>query len=463
MFILQRYIIRQHIGPFLFGFFIVTLLWVLNLLFTRLGNLLSRGLSIGIILEFFLLNLAWIVALTVPMSVLLACLMAFGRLSSDHEITAIKASGINMMRIILPMIIIGILLCGFLIYFNNQILPDANHRLALLMRDIYKKRPTISLEPGIIFREIPNFHIMVKQVEEKENLSNIESVLIYDYSDPNINKTIVARKGNILVDEKRGILQITLIDGEIHEIPIEKPEEYRRLQFPRQLLTITIPDMVLTRSESDYRGDREQSAKLMLSQVAGNREAIKKQEEELNTYIRSNILRYFADDEGQSERSTSSPPVKSKTGDFALRSNIQNQLRYNKNILQRTIGSGQIIDNYLASNAKLMVEVHKKYSIPFACVVFVLVGAPLGILTRRGSMAISGGVSLIFFLIYWSFLIGGEELADRRLLSPFLAMWLANLLVGGGGLYLVFYTIKESTFIHWDKLFNRMKKNENLR
>ena len=135
-----------------------------------------------------------------------------------------------------------------------------------------------------------------------------------------------------------------------------------------------------------------------------------------------------------------------------LRNNIEKQINYNKNLVMRSVNSMQILNNYLTLNSKLLVEVHKKYSIPFACIVFVLIGAPLGILTRRGGMAIGGGISLIFFLIYWLFLIGGEELADRRLLSPFWAMWMANILVGVAGIYLVIRTIKESTLIDYDKI-----------
>ncbi|MDZ7263219.1 MAG: LptF/LptG family permease, partial [candidate division KSB1 bacterium] len=90
MFILSKHILRQHIGPFLFGFFVITLLFLLNLVFKELGHILSKGLGFWVVLEFFALNLSWIIALAVPMAVLMACLMAFGQLSADNEITAIK-------------------------------------------------------------------------------------------------------------------------------------------------------------------------------------------------------------------------------------------------------------------------------------------------------------------------------------------------------------------------------------
>jgi lipopolysaccharide export system permease protein len=98
-----------------------------------------------------------------------------------------------------------------------------------------------------------------------------------------------------------------------------------------------------------------------------------------------------------------------------------------------------------------MVEIHKKYSIPFACVIFVLIGAPIGIVMRKGGFGIAAGMSLAFFLLYWIFLIGGEKLADRELLSPFLSMWAANVLLGIIGLY---FTFRQS--IHFKKIYNKV-------
>jgi len=138
--ILSKYIIREHIGPFFFGFFVITLIFILNLLFRELGKFLSKGLAFSVILEFILLNLAWMIALAVPMAVLIAALMAFGRLSADNEITAIKASGISLYQILPSVIIVSTLLALALIWFNNHILPEFNHRTRLLAMDIARKK-----------------------------------------------------------------------------------------------------------------------------------------------------------------------------------------------------------------------------------------------------------------------------------------------------------------------------------
>lgn len=464
--ILSKHILRQHIGPFLFGLFIITLLFMLNLVFKELGRILSKGLEFWIILEFFALNLAWIVALAVPMAVLMASLMAFGQLSADNEITAIKASGISLYRIIQPVLIAAIGLTVFLIWFNNEVLPDSNHRLRLLARDITIKKPTVNLEPGYLYNEIPNLSIRVGKLAEQENLSKVRDVLIYDKTDPEMNKTVLADSGEIFVNKKTGLLQITLFNGESHEVNFNKIENYNRIQFEKNIITIPIPNMVLQRSESGYRGDREQSAQMMRQEIENNQELIKKRKKNLVTFIESQIYRYFPIPE---VKKTKERPADSNDGSSPLVTdelkksprvhvNLTKQIRIHKNILQRIQGEKDINEGYELSNNKLLVEIYKKYSIPFACIVFVLIGVPLGIMARRGSMAVGGGISLLFFIIYWIFLIGGEELADRDMLSPFLSMWLANFIVGSFGIYFLIRTAKEVSFIRFDFIYRFLPK-----
>jgi len=121
-------------------------------------------------------------------------------------------------------------------------------------------------------------------------------------------------------------------------------------------------------------------------------------------------------------------------------------------MLRRIVQHKKKIDNY-------WVEVHKKYSIPFACIVFVLIGVPLGTMTRKGGLGVAAAISLIFFLIYWAFLIGGEKLSDRGLLSPFWGMWSANILLGILGIILVYKTANERVELNFDFLKKLVPKH----
>jgi len=442
-----------------FGLFIITLIFMLNLVFKELNKILSKGLDFWVVLEFFALNLAWIVALAAPMAALMASLMAFGQLSADNEITAMKASGVSLYRAILPVVLTAAALTVFLIWFNNYVLPDSNHRLRLLARDITMKRPTVNLEPGYLYEDLPDISIRVEGLKEKEGYSEIENVLIFDRSDPNINRTIIAKNGDIYVDKKSGLFRVTLFDGEIHDINKDKLNQYTTIKFPKYVMTIPIPDMILKRRNSQYRGDREQSAAMMRKEIAENNKLIATRRENLQKYIELQAQRYFPERKSADTLASALPILPEhikKSSRYQY--NLQRQLRIARNVRLRIKAERDVNHSYALTNKRLLVEIYKKYSIPFACIVFVLIGAPLGIMAHRGNMAVSGGISLVFFIIYWIFLIGGEELADRNMLSPFLAMWLANIIVGGFGVYLLIHTVREMSIINFKALTKLLPK-----
>ena len=165
------------------------------------------------------------------------------------------------------------------------------------------------------------------------------------------------------------------------------------------------------------------SIAMMRQRIKGYRDMVGKNRERINDVVKNQVL--------AGAISTGLSPVKRRM--------ISSQLeRYCDFVNQNE----RQIDKYL-------VEIYKKYSLPVACIVFVLIGAPLGIMARRGGMAIAIGMSLGFFVIYWAFLIGGEDLADRQIVTPFWAMWSADILLGAVGLYLVNAMVRETKAINW--------------
>ena len=173
--ILNAYILKEHIGPFLFGFSVVTFILVMDFVIDIMDLIIGKGLGAWTILEIFGLNLAWMLALSVPMAVLVASLMAFGRLSADNEITAIKSSGTSLYVILVPTLLASAVLAVGLLLFNNQVLPEFNHRARNLMSDVSKKRPTLTFKAGIFLDEFPGYNILIKKVDERRSeLEGIE-------------------------------------------------------------------------------------------------------------------------------------------------------------------------------------------------------------------------------------------------------------------------------------------------
>lgn len=142
--ILVRYILKNHVVPFLFSIVILIFIFVLQFMMKFADRLVGKGLSLWVILQLIIYNLAWIVVLVVPMSVLVATLMAFGAMSQNNEISIMKATGVSLYKMMTPPLIASVFVALFLVYFNNHIYPDANHAARLLMEDISRKKPTLS-------------------------------------------------------------------------------------------------------------------------------------------------------------------------------------------------------------------------------------------------------------------------------------------------------------------------------
>ena len=188
------------------------------------------------------------------------------------------------------------------------------------------------------------------------------------------------------------------------------------------------------------------SAPMMLAKVRKDRKALEEHRKTMARVAQEYLDRYLPTFEG----GVYAPPK-------ALRSD-PDLLRAQRQTLQKLHTALQHIDVKQRSINKYSVEIHKKYSIPVACLVFVLVGAPLGIMARRGGMGVGFGLSVGFFVVYWAFLIGGEELADRRIVAPWMAMWSPNLLLGAVGMYLVRRAGRGITSIDWGRLKPRWRK-----
>ena len=464
-FILPRYILREHVGPFFFGFSVITLIFLLNLLFRELSRMLSKGLPWNVVLEFFALNLAWIVALAVPMAVLMATLMAFGRFAADNEITAMKASGVSIYRIVTPILFAASLIAVGMIWFNNAVLPDFNHRARNLAGDIARKKPGVSIEPGVWYKSIPDYGLLVQELADsvQANGKNAHSngitiarnLLIDDHSDPDHSRTISARRGYLELNPRLGALVLTLFDGEVQELDFTKLEELRHVSFTKHVLSIAVDDMFLRRSESEYRGDREKSAPQMRREVQANHQLIGESLKALNEHVGRDLHRAVGTTFGAAGAAPTNykPPARADSLTAVERQQRLSVLLLSvRQTLYNIENQLTIVRSYERTNKSLLVEIHKKYSIPVACLVFVIIGAPLGFMARRGGLAAGGGLSLGFFLLYWASLIGGEDLADRQFISPFIAMWSANFIVGAFGLYLLRRAAKENVTMDLTKL-----------
>jgi lipopolysaccharide export system permease protein len=257
--LLTRYILRELIGPLIFALSTLTALLLLQQVAKQFGNLVGKGLGWGVIGEFFLLSIPFIIAMTMPMGVLVAVLYAFSRLTAENEVTALRASGISVMRLVRPAIFFGAALGLLMLVFNDQVLPRSNHRLRTLQTDIARKKPTFALREQVINEVMPG-KLFLRTSHIDESTDRMREVTIYNFDDPERRKTIYSDSGKMGMTPDQKDLQMTLHDGYMQQIPRDNLGELTRLYFRSDLVRVRgVGNRFEQTEKDDYKSEREMS------------------------------------------------------------------------------------------------------------------------------------------------------------------------------------------------------------
>jgi lipopolysaccharide export system permease protein len=442
--ILARYILKEHIAPFLYALFVITFLFLIDFLIRILTSILTKGLGWQVVIEIIVLNMAWMLALSIPMAVLVSTLMAFGRFSSDNEVTAMKSLGISPLKAMLPVMIVAGGLAGGLIYFNNDILPEANFRAAALRNDIGRKKPTALITPRTLIRDFENYLIWIERLDQSTGA--LGGVRIYNVEPGKPIRYTYADSASMEYANGGKSILIHMLGGENHFVDPKEPANYVRVRFRFQDVSIDNIDATLERHQRSYRTDREMRIQDMYGIVKASESRIKSLEDEYHEKIfdemRALDIVLLAD-------TVKDFPPRLLKGTWWKENPISSlslaeMKRQEKDKMYLIERYERRQENELKEIGQFMVEIHKKFSIPIACLVFVFIGAPLGIMARRGGIGTGVVYSMAFFLLYWVCMIRGEVMADQLTLAPWVAMWGPNILVGLGGVFLVVRMAREN-------------------
>jgi len=424
--ILKRYVLREHISPFFVSLLVVTFVLLIDRVMDLLNLILEKKLDAWTVLELFGLSLPYMLALSIPMAVLVATILAFGRMAVDREIIAMKSSGINVYRQIAPLLVVAVMLTGLMIYFNHNYLPNQNHKLKNLMIKIAYYKPMTIIKAGE-FTTVMDYTIFAKS----NNESVLGDVIIYDRSQSRFPRMVFANEGRIVQMDKGNSLQITLNDGEMHERNDREQGKYQIRRFKSFTVNIRNIGNEMDFFESGFRSDREMTE----SQL---RKAINEKKAELAG---------IATESGKLQSSLSS--LEAEAPGFYR----DNDIRRTKVMLQMSKDRESDVSEALRS---MQVEYHKKYALSFAIIIFILIGMPLGLMTRSSGIGMAFSVSSVIFLIYYVALNGGEQLADKGYMSPFLSMWISNFVFLAAAMLLIYASVKEKKLIDLHQLAWRL-------
>lgn len=468
---LQIDLLKRHAGPFLFCFFTLMFLLLMQFLILHVDQLIGKDIPLLVIMDLVATNLAYMVVLAAPMAVLVATLMAFGRFSELNEMTALRASGINPLKIIRPVLIAAFLLFAGLVWFSNYVLPEANHKARSLFIDIRLKKPGFDLKPNIFYDGIDGYTFLVKKIDGETD--SLYDVTLFQEPGNDKNRAYIRAEKGFLTSKGDQALSLELINGNMLEYSQSRrgvSDIVQRVQFSRHSMVLDLSDLTFLRSDPSKRNrsDRTMSSQAMLVVVDSL-------ENEINTIYRKSYLnkeKVPSSDMRQMETfislnpekladSTMKTPMDSRytmINNFRYpeqqQSLIQESIRKTKNYRTAIESARTNIEWRQKRINRFLVEVHKKISIPFACMVFVLFGAPVGIMVKRGNFGFAALVSTVVLTFYWVALIQGEKMADRLFISPFTGMWTFNIVLTLIGLYLIVHITTEFRIT---RLFRRNK------
>ncbi len=423
--ILYRYIFKELLPPYFFSIFLITGIMVVNEFILITDMILKKGVEYSVIFKMVYLSLAHIIALSIPMSVLLATIMTYGKLTEDNEIMAIKASGISLYSLLIPSLLFGLINTGIIFYFNNNILPDANYYLKNLEFRIKASTPTIALEEGKFNKIGDSFVLFCDNLDRKKNY--MKNVVIYDYSKGRTPDIITSKDGIIAYDANKDIMILKLNYGEIYKFNKKNDGGYSSIKFNELVYKYNLSSDS-TRDFVFNRGQREMNISMMNSYIDTLKMRIKNTKNRCKKYIRNDLSILL---------------MGRKPITMTTYYRLKNEVNIKKNL------------EYQINQYK--VEIHKKFAIAFACIIFVLLGVPLGVRSKRGGVGPSIIISMIFFVLSWGSLLVGEELGDKGVVPPWLAMWFSNIIFLIYGIFILYRTVRETRFIKWDR-FDRLKR-----
>lgn len=451
--ILHRYIIREHVGPFLFAVSSVTSIMMLQYLGRRFGDLVGRGLEWKIIIEFFLLSIPFMIELSLPMAVLVSVLYAFSRLGSENEITALKAGGVSTRSLLHTVLIYATGLTIAMIIFNDQIEPRTNHRLATLQLNIAMTKPTFALREQIL-NEIQPERFYLSSAHIDPATSKLRQVTLYDVSDATRKRTVIADSGRIALAPNMRDIVLTLYDGYMLSTPLKKKGELDRVYFDVDQIRVkdVANEFQETSPDAMMKGDREMTVCEMASEYS------RAGQDYLQAKANLDETRWVAAGEKGPRPPYYTPhPVGGLGMEYCklvrwVYARFERPAKPDTSHARKTGSAGGEVDlppqdkqvrdvpsvdmtvqeNELTRARGYMdrygVEIHKKFSLAAACIVLAFVGAPIALRFPRGGVGLVIGVSFGIFSLYYVGLTVGEALSDKGYLPPFWAMWLGNII-----------------------------------
>lgn len=457
--ILNRYILKSFLAPFLATFFIILFVLIMQALWLQFDKIAGKGISLVIILKFLGYMAMMMMPTALPIAILLSSIMALGNLAENYEFAAIKSAGISLQRFIRPLVVLMLVLSFSNFLFLNYVFPYASLKSKNLIYNMKMKEPGLALVPGTFNTEIPNYSIKFdEKYGENENL--LKNVLIYELKSNSVNnKVITAKKGEIVSVEGSRYITFILKDGYYVEDLVKnrstsderKRAPFSKAHFDRYEVNIDVSNI----GDFDPDEERYSTGKEMLSL------------NQLGFYIDSLQNPYHEFVNNRAERMYKTLRAKTLMKDTVEGELLNDVILENFNAKnQKSVASNAYVsaqgnlDNLtsfketLKDKQKIInaynTEFHKRIAFSIACLVLFFVGTPLGSIIRKGGFGLPMIMAIVIFVIYFFISTLGKNMAESNTVSPFFGGWLATFVLLPFGIMLMIRATKDKGIFNVD-------------
>lgn len=509
---MDRLIITSFVPPFIVAFSIAMFVLLMQILWLYIDDIAGKGLGTLLILELLGYRSMSLIPMALPLGILISSVMVMGNLAEHYELSSLKSAGVPLIRIIRPLLIFGAISMVFSVYTSNTLIPKANLKFGSRMFDIQQKKPALSLETGTFNDDFFGYAIRIGQ--KSANGRDVSDVLIYDQRDINTGElTIIsARQGEMFTTENGSAFVMILEDG--HQYVEQQNRSHHNSTYPYIRTSFStwekkfdLTEFALDRTNPElFKSNRQMLTARQLGEAADSiARRIQKREVELSNYLSNYVSQQDLDstfvqneeaprltptdaakdtlsaiDQSAQYRPTKNNPIRRSGGrelprtvdqpiasytSFAEtfapveRDRLLRKVRtYARSILNQAESAARTIDRMRESRVKHIYDLHMKYSLAVVCMIFVLIGAPMGAIVRKGGFGVPILVSIIFFMLFVILTIFCRKIAESYVLPAVAAAWLPCAILFPVGVVLTIQAMNDSKSLGFNNLVLGVKK-----
>ena len=466
---LDQFIIKSFVGPFIAILLVVVFILVMQFLWLYIDELVGKGLSMRVILEFLAWGSATMLPLSLPLATLLASMMTLGTLGENNELLAIKAAGISLQRILVPLGIICAVLSVGAFFVSNDLIPVAYNKIYTLRDDIGKTKDEIKIPTGTFYNGIEGYILRVN--ERNDDSGMMKGVMVYNHTKNKGNTSLTIADSAIMkMSKDKTYLTFILYDGTNYEETNDKKYrdttlQLQKIDFHKQEMVIPLENYAFQKSDSSRFDDQVKSMdlnQLQHSQDSIGALSLAGKEEDLTAMRRSRTLRYNSQLDTATQKLPETPFVRKDIGQWkSIKDEIVSLQKAKKNAEEIQMALESYSRNRYHHNYLLRlidIEILKKFALSIACLIFFFIGAPLGAIIRKGGLGVSAIISVLFFVAYWVIDISGTKLARDGAVGAFHGVFFSSYVLLPTGLFLSWKAINDSAIFSMDTLKNEFRK-----